>query len=101
MSPPRERRTRRSALDRFFRAQLLQIDSASRRALMWNKDEVRGKTDQVKGKIKKSIGNATDDEQLRDEGVADEAAGNVEEAFGKGRRKVGEALNDLGDKVGR
>jgi uncharacterized protein YjbJ (UPF0337 family) len=68
---------------------------------MWNKDEVRGKTDQVKGKIKESIGNATDDEQLRDEGVADEAAGNVEEAFGKGRRKVGEALNDLGDKVGR
>jgi uncharacterized protein YjbJ (UPF0337 family) len=68
---------------------------------MWNKDEVHGKTDQVKGKIKESVGNATDDEQLRDEGVADEAAGNVEEAFGKGRRKVGEALNDLGDKIGR
>ena len=38
---------------------------------MWNKDEVQGKTDQVKGKIKESVGNATDDEQLRDEGAAD------------------------------
>ena len=28
-------------------------------------------------------------------------AGHVEEAFGKGRRKVGEALNNLGDKIGR
>ena len=68
---------------------------------MWNKDEVQGKTDQLKGKIKESVGNATNDEQLRDEGTADKAAGNVEEAFGKGRRKVGEALNDLGDKIGR
>jgi len=68
---------------------------------MWNKDEVQGKTDQVKGKIKESVGNATNDEQLRDEGTADKAAGNVEEAFGKGRRKVGEAINDLGDKIGR
>jgi uncharacterized protein YjbJ (UPF0337 family) len=62
---------------------------------------VQGKTDQVKGKIKESVGKATDDEQLRDEGTADKAAGNVEEAYGKGRRKVGEALNDLGDKIGR
>ena len=67
---------------------------------MWNKDEVRGKTDQVKGKIKESVGNATDDEQLRDEGTADRAAGEIEEGFGKGRRKVGEALHDLGDKIG-
>lgn len=68
---------------------------------MWNKDEVRGKSDQVKGKVKEEIGNLTDNEDLRDEGVADQAAGDVEEGVGKGRRKVGEALNDLGDKIGR
>jgi uncharacterized protein YjbJ (UPF0337 family) len=68
---------------------------------MWNKDEVRGKADQVKGKIKESVGKATDDEQMRNEGAADSAAGDVEETFGKGRRKVGEAINDLGDKIGR
>ena len=68
---------------------------------MWNKDEVRGKADKVKGIIKESVGEATNDEQLRDEGEADRAAGEVEEAFGKGRRKVGQAINELGDKIGR
>jgi uncharacterized protein YjbJ (UPF0337 family) len=68
---------------------------------MWNKDEVRGKVDQAKGAIKEKIGEMNNDEQLRNEGEADHDAGHVEEAFGKGRRKVGEALNNLGDKIGR
>src|SRR3954454_9027569 len=86
----------------FSGAQLLQlVFRIEEGELMWNKDEVRGKADQVKGKIKESVGNATDDDQLRDEGAADNAAGNVEETLGKARRKVGEALNDLGDKIGR
>jgi len=68
---------------------------------MWNKDEVEGKTEKVKGKIKESVGDASNDEQLRDEGVADQAAGEAQEAFGKGRRKVGQAINELGDKIGR
>jgi uncharacterized protein YjbJ (UPF0337 family) len=68
---------------------------------MWNKDEVSGKTDRVKGKVKESVGEATNDEQLRNEGEADQAAGDVQETFGKGRRKVGQAINDLGDKIGR
>jgi uncharacterized protein YjbJ (UPF0337 family) len=66
-----------------------------------NRDEVQGKTDQLKGKVKQAAGDLTDDEQLHDEGVADEAAGKVEEGFGRGRRKVGEALEDLGGKVKR
>jgi uncharacterized protein YjbJ (UPF0337 family) len=69
--------------------------------LMWNEDEVRGKIDQAKGKLKEKIGEMNDDEQLRDEGTADRAAGNVEEAFGKGRRKVGEAIKDAGKKISR
>ena len=66
---------------------------------MWNKDEVDGKTDQLKGSIKKGVGDLTNDEKLRDEGEADKAAGEVEEAFGKGRRKVGDAIKDVGDKI--
>jgi uncharacterized protein YjbJ (UPF0337 family) len=38
---------------------------------------------------------------LHDEGVADEAAGTVQEGFGRGRRKVGEAIEELGDKLKR
>lgn len=68
---------------------------------MWNKDEAKGRADQIKGKVKQGVGDMTDDERLRDEGEADEAAGKVQEGIGKARRKVGETLNDLGDKIGR
>ncbi|HEY6214385.1 MAG TPA: CsbD family protein [Vicinamibacterales bacterium] len=68
---------------------------------MWNKDEVRGKSDQIKGRVKQGMGDLKNDERLRNEGVDDEAAGQVEESFGRGRRKVGEAISDLGKKIGR
>ena len=66
-----------------------------------NRDEAKGKTDQIRGKIKQAAGDLTDNDRLHDEGVADEAAGDVQEGFGRGRRKVGEALEDLGDKLKR
>jgi uncharacterized protein YjbJ (UPF0337 family) len=53
-----------------------------------NKDEFDGKVDQVKGRMKKSAGDVTDNDQLREEGAADEASGDVQEGFGKARRKV-------------
>jgi uncharacterized protein YjbJ (UPF0337 family) len=67
---------------------------------MWNKDEMRGKADRIKGGVKKAAGDLRGDEDLRNEGEADQAAGEVEETVGKGRRKVGDALKDLGKKVG-
>jgi len=66
-----------------------------------NKDETEGRGNQIKGNLKQAAGKMLNDEKLHDEGVADEAAGEVQEGFGKGRRKVGEALNDLGDKLKR
>jgi uncharacterized protein YjbJ (UPF0337 family) len=66
---------------------------------MWNKDEVNGKVDQIKGRTKQAVGDLTNDEQLRNEGEADEAAGSVESGFGKGRRKVGEAIKDFGNRI--
>ncbi len=64
-----------------------------------NNDELNGKVDRLKGKIKESVGNATNDDELRGEGIADQAAGDVEEGFGKARRKVGEALHDVAHKI--
>jgi uncharacterized protein YjbJ (UPF0337 family) len=66
---------------------------------MWNKDEAKGKADQLKGRAKQAAGDLTNDEELREEGAADEVAGNVQEGIGTGRRKVGEAIKDLGDKI--
>ena len=70
------------------------------RCLM-NRDELDGRVDQVKGKVKKAVGDLTDDERLHDEGAADEAAGNVQEGFGRARRKVGEAIEDIGEDIKR
>ena len=64
-----------------------------------NKDELNGKVDRLKGNIKETVGEATNDQDLRDEGVADQAAGNVQEGFGKARRKVGDALHDVAHKI--
>jgi uncharacterized protein YjbJ (UPF0337 family) len=64
-----------------------------------NKDELDGKVEKLKGKMKQGVGDMTDNEQLHDEGVADEASGEAQEGFGRGRRKVGEAVEDIGDRI--
>jgi uncharacterized protein YjbJ (UPF0337 family) len=66
-----------------------------------NRDEMEGKFDQVKGRAKEGIGRALDDDELEAEGRADNAGGNVQEGFGKARRKVGEAIEDVGDAISR
>ena len=66
-----------------------------------NKDELDGRVDQLKGKVKQAAGDLTDNDRLHDEGVADEAAGGVQEGFGRGRRKVGEAIEDIGENLKR
>jgi uncharacterized protein YjbJ (UPF0337 family) len=69
--------------------------------LMKNQDELDGKSDQVKGKAKQAWADLTDNEQLHDEGVADEASGEVQEGLGRARRKVGEAIEDIGEDLKR
>ena len=66
---------------------------------MKNKDEVRGKWEQLKGRSKQAAGDLTNDERLRNEGVGDEAVGDVREGVGKVRRKVGETIEDIGENL--
>jgi uncharacterized protein YjbJ (UPF0337 family) len=68
---------------------------------MWNRDEIKGKSEQVKGRVKQRVGDLNDDPDLHDEGISDEVAGKVQEGFGKGRRKVGEVIEDIGKSVKR
>jgi uncharacterized protein YjbJ (UPF0337 family) len=68
-------------------------------AIMPNNDEIKGQFDQVKGKVKQGIGDATGDQELHDEGVVDQASGEVQEGFGTAKRKVGEAVKDLGNRI--
>ncbi|HKO56003.1 MAG TPA: CsbD family protein [Thermoanaerobaculia bacterium] len=66
-----------------------------------NKDEIQGQLDKAAGTVKEHVGRATDDPLLESEGADQRAAGEVEHGFGKVRRKVGEAVKDIGDKLGR
>ena len=66
-----------------------------------NKDEMEGKFDQVKGKTKETIGRVIDDRDLENEGTADRVEGNVKEGYGKAKRKVGEAIEDVGEAIKR
>jgi len=64
-----------------------------------NRDELKGKFDRVKGGIKEKAGEALNDQKLRDEGSAEQAGGQVREGFGKAKRKVGEAIEDIGETI--
>jgi uncharacterized protein YjbJ (UPF0337 family) len=50
-----------------------------------------GKADEVKGKIKEGVGNATDNEQWQAEGRADQVKG--------GLKQAGEKVKDAAEKV--
>ena len=66
-----------------------------------NRDELKGKADRLRGRVKQATGDLTNDDRLRDEGVVDEAAGTLQEGFGRGRRKVGEAIEEIGEDLKR
>jgi uncharacterized protein YjbJ (UPF0337 family) len=43
-------------------------------------DKIENKTDELKGKAKQTVGEATDDKDLQAEGQADETKGNLKQA---------------------
>jgi uncharacterized protein YjbJ (UPF0337 family) len=64
-----------------------------------NRDELEGKLDQAKGSVKETVGRATNDRDLEAEGSADRTGGKVQEGFGTAKRKVGEAIEDIGESI--
>lgn len=68
---------------------------------MWNKNELDGKIDQTKGKVKQAIGDLTDDDKLKAEGKVDEAVGEAKTAVGGAEKKAEAALASVGQVVKR
>ena len=62
-------------------------------------DELKGKGKEVSGAVKENLGKALNDPDLQDRGQQERVEGRVQETFGKARRKVGEAVEDLGDEI--
>ncbi len=65
-----------------------------------NEDEMKGKWDQAAGSIKDKAGEATGDRDLESRVESQRMGGDLREGFGTARRKVGDAIEDLGDKIG-
>ena len=47
---------------------------------MSTKDKISNKTEEITGKIKEGVGDATDDEALENQGRKDQAKGNLKQA---------------------
>ena len=66
-----------------------------------NRDEMQGKWDQASGAVKDKVGEATGDRDLESRGESQRMGGHMEEGYGTARRKVGDAIKDLGDDIAR
>lgn len=64
-----------------------------------NKDEVKGKWEQVKGAVKDKVGEATNDRDLEAEGEVQRAEGETQETWGKFKRGVSETVDAVGDAI--
>ena len=66
-----------------------------------NKEEREGKAQNLKGRFKEAAGVVANDPELEEEGGDERAVGQAREDLAAARRKVGEAIEDLGKKLKR
>jgi uncharacterized protein YjbJ (UPF0337 family) len=66
-----------------------------------NKDEVKGKFQQAKGKLKDKMGEATGNRQMEAEGEAEHAEGHTRESWGRFKRGISNAVKDVGDAINK
>jgi uncharacterized protein YjbJ (UPF0337 family) len=62
-------------------------------------DEIKGKGKQIKGAAKEKLGKLAGNRNLEEKGSEERFEGKVEEKVGKARRKVGEAVEDLSERI--
>lgn len=63
-----------------------------------DKDRIEGKMDDVKGRVKRQVGEWTGDEDMQTEGAADQVKGKAQNAFGKVKDAGKDAIEDLKEK---
>jgi uncharacterized protein YjbJ (UPF0337 family) len=64
-----------------------------------NKDQVNGRAEHAKGKIKEVAGKAVGNERLKSEGQVDQVAGKTQANYGDAKEKVKDGLNKGIDKL--
>jgi uncharacterized protein YjbJ (UPF0337 family) len=72
------------------------MENAANRAWRWgSKARVSGAGTNVAGKVKEGLGRVLGDDDLADEGVADQAVGAMKSGAGELAHAVGETIHDL------
>ncbi|MGZ4789927.1 MAG: CsbD family protein [Terriglobales bacterium] len=59
-----------------------------------DKDRIEGKVDDIKGRVKRQVGEWTGDEKAQAEGTMDQAKGKVQNTWGKVKDAARESLDD-------
>ncbi len=62
-----------------------------------DKDRVKGSVQQVKGKLKETLGKAVGDAKLEGEGKADKAEGKIRNTIGGAKDAIRETLSEADD----
>lgn len=60
-----------------------------------NKDQVEGRAEDVKGKIKEAVGDAVGNDRLKSEGQVDQVAGKTQATVGDAKEKVKDAIDKI------
>ena len=76
---------------------MFQINHLKGKAM--NKDQVEGRVDQAKGKIKELAGKVVGNEKLEAEGNVDQASGKVQSTYGDTKEKAKDAVKSGADKL--
>jgi uncharacterized protein YjbJ (UPF0337 family) len=72
------------------------VERAARKTFGWGaRRQVEGKVGSVAGAIKEGVGRLTGDDEMADEGAADQVVGNVKDAAGQLGQAVAETIHDL------
>lgn len=58
-------------------------------------DRIKGKADDIAGRVKRQVGEWTGDTETEAEGAAQQVKGKVQNAFGKARDAVRDAADDV------
>lgn len=64
-----------------------------------NKDQVEGRLEEAKGKVKEVAGKVVGNDKLKAEGVGDQAAGKVQSTYGDVKEKTKDAIKSGADKL--
>ena len=60
-----------------------------------DKNRVEGKVKDIKGRVKRQVGEWTDDSKMQGEGLLDQAEGKVQHTFGQAKDKVRDIADDV------